>query len=223
MYGWTLRQVVYSLRVFFFHLLTKCWVAHFFPWTFFSLCFILLIWWRSSSTMRLINAQKHSKRKPVSTFAFHFQQWPNHLWRGRRSGRCSMLAQAISIERADIQDTPSLSFFSYFAQASSLRFWCLFRRIDTPIQRSMEEKKNWNKCLLENSIYLWQNDNHEWHFYFGFGNYRIYISSHSRFARKWRHKQTDRQTVSGTKEATTGMCTSTKIRCVFNSLKASSS
>lgn len=30
------------------------------------------------------------------------------------------------------------------------------------------------KCLLENSIYLWQNDNHDWHFYFGFGNYCIH-------------------------------------------------
>lgn len=34
--------------------------------------------------------------------------------------------------------------------------------------------KHAEKCLLENSIYLWQNDNHEWQFYFGFGNYCIY-------------------------------------------------
>lgn len=56
-----------------------------------------------------------------------------------------------------------------------------------------------NKCLLENSIYLWQNDNHEWHFYFGFGNYRIYITfwerrSHSRLARKVRHKHKHKHT-----------------------------
>lgn len=41
--------------------------------------------------------------------------------------------------------------------------------------RKQKKRKRPNECLLENSIYLWQNDNYEWHFYFRFGNYHTYI------------------------------------------------
>lgn len=66
-------------------------------------------------------------------------------------------------------------FYFYFLSAvlfESIRS-CRNRRQQTNDEEE-EEKEKRNECLLENSIYLWQNDNHKWHIYFGFGNYHIY-------------------------------------------------
>lgn len=122
-YTW-LEQV--NIRFSFF--LSKCWAVHFFfysiTWTFFVQCCSVIVWFDDDFQVQWAQQCAKAFKTQTSLYfcACHFQQWPNHLWRGCRSGHSTRTPCTISINQSR-QDTYTacLFFLSNIVALQSIR------------------------------------------------------------------------------------------------------
>lgn len=128
----------------------SCWVVHF-SLGHFIRCVVFFFLFDLVTIFKynkLNNAQRHSKHKPVSAPLLTMTQSS----RGEVAEVVVLLAQTISIDKQTDKTHTFLFLFPFsFLFSLALSCWNWYAGRST-------EKKEKNECLLENSIYLWQND-----------------------------------------------------------------